>query len=56
MIYDTIIIGGGPTGTAASIYAARKQLKAILITDSFGGHQQAPTLNDPSGSGGTWRR
>lgn len=44
MIYDTIIIGGGPTGTSASIYAARKQLKAILITDSFGG--QSVVSND----------
>lgn len=44
MMYDTIIIGGGPTGTAASIYAARKQLKAILITDSFGG--QSVVSND----------
>lgn len=44
MIYDTIIIGGGPTGTAASIYAARKMLKAILITDSFGG--QSVVSND----------
>ena len=44
MIYDTIIIGGGPTGTAASVYAARKQLKALLITDSFGG--QSVVSND----------
>jgi alkyl hydroperoxide reductase subunit F len=44
MTYDTIIIGGGPTGTAASIYAARKQLKALLITDSFGG--QSVVSND----------
>lgn len=44
IIYDTIIIGGGPTGTAASVYAARKQLKAILITDSFGG--QSVVSND----------
>jgi len=36
-IYDYIIIGGGPAGTAAAIYAARKQLKTLLITESFGG-------------------
>jgi len=37
MIYDLIIIGGGPAGVAAGIYAARKWLKTILITDEFGG-------------------
>lgn len=37
MIYDVIIIGGGPVGVAAGVYAARKQLKTLLITDGFGG-------------------
>lgn len=37
MIYDLIVIGGGPAGVAAGIYAARKKLKTLLITDSFGG-------------------
>ncbi len=37
MIYDLIIIGGGPAGTAATVYAARKQLKTLLITETFGG-------------------
>src|SRR3989344_714343 len=37
MIYDVIIIGGGPAGCAAAVYAARKRLKTILITESFGG-------------------
>lgn len=36
-LYDVIIIGGGPAGVAAGVYAARKQLKTLLITDSFGG-------------------
>lgn len=36
-MYDVIIIGGGPAGTAASVYTARKKLKTILITESFGG-------------------
>lgn len=35
--FDTIIIGGGPAGLAAAIYAARKKLKTLLITESFGG-------------------
>ena len=37
MLYDVIIIGGGPAGTAAAVYAARKSLKTLLITESFGG-------------------
>ena len=37
MIYDIIIIGGGPAGSAAAIYTARKRLKTLLLTDSFGG-------------------
>ncbi|MBU6500595.1 MAG: FAD-dependent oxidoreductase [Patescibacteria group bacterium] len=36
-MYDLIIVGGGPGGVAAGIYAARKQIKTLLITDSFGG-------------------
>lgn len=37
MIYDLIIIGGGPAGLSAGIYAARKKIKFLLITESFGG-------------------
>ena len=37
MTYDVIIIGGGPAGTAAAVYSARKKLKTLLITESFGG-------------------
>lgn len=36
-MYDLIIIGAGPGGVAAGVYAARKKIKALLITDSFGG-------------------
>ena len=37
MLYDLIIIGGGPAGITAGIYAARKKLKALLITKDWGG-------------------
>lgn len=37
MLYDTIIIGGGPAGCAAAVYTARKQLKTLLLTQTFGG-------------------
>lgn len=35
--YDTVIIGGGPAGISAAIYAGRKKMKTLLIADSFGG-------------------
>jgi len=36
-IYDLIIIGAGPGGITAGIYAARQRLKTLLITKDFGG-------------------
>ncbi len=36
-MYDLIIIGGGPAGVAAGVYAARKKFKVALITETFGG-------------------
>lgn len=37
MIYDLIIVGGGPAGSAAAVYAARKRLKTLFITSEWGG-------------------
>lgn len=37
IIYDLGILGGGPAGCSAAVYAARKKLTTALITDSFGG-------------------
>jgi alkyl hydroperoxide reductase subunit F len=37
MTYDLIIIGGGPAGSAAAVYAARKRLKTLFITSEWGG-------------------
>lgn len=36
-IYDLIIIGGGPAGCSAAVYAARKQLKTLLVVKEWGG-------------------
>lgn len=34
---DLIIIGGGPAGVAAGVYAARKRLTSVLIAEEIGG-------------------
>lgn len=36
-LYDLIIVGAGPAGSAAGVYAARKKLKTLMIAESFGG-------------------
>jgi len=36
-MYDLAIIGGGPAGVAAGVYAARKRLKTIFIAEVIGG-------------------
>lgn len=37
MIYDLAIIGGGPAGVSAGVYAARKKLKSVFITKNWEG-------------------
>jgi len=34
---DLMIIGGGPAGMTAAVYAARKKLKTLLISKDIGG-------------------
>lgn len=36
-VYELIIIGAGPAGITASVYAARKQLDFLVITKDIGG-------------------
>jgi alkyl hydroperoxide reductase subunit F len=43
-MYELAIIGGGPAGAAAAVYAARKKIKTILIAETFGG--QSVDSND----------
>jgi len=37
MTYDTIIIGAGPAGITAGIYAARREMKTLIISKEVGG-------------------
>ena len=37
MVYDLAIIGGGPAGVAAGVYAARKRLHTVFIAETIGG-------------------
>ncbi|MDD5146613.1 MAG: FAD-dependent oxidoreductase [Candidatus Pacebacteria bacterium] len=37
MLYDLVIIGGGPAGITAGIYAVRKKLKTLVIAKDFFG-------------------
>lgn len=37
MLYDLAILGGGPAGVAAGVYAARKRLRTVFITRDWNG-------------------
>ena len=37
MTNDLIIIGGGPAGSAAAVYASRKRLKTLMVVSEWGG-------------------
>ena len=37
MTFDLIIVGGGPAGVAAGVYAGRKKLRTLFLTYDFGG-------------------
>ncbi|MBI2439124.1 MAG: FAD-dependent oxidoreductase [Candidatus Moranbacteria bacterium] len=34
-MYDVIIVGGGPGGVAAGVYAARKKMNVLFLTENF---------------------
>ena len=55
-MHDLLIIGGGPAGTAAGVYASRKQLKTLFVTKDWGGQSTVSTdiqnwIGSPSISG-----
>jgi len=47
-MYDLIIVGGGPAGLTAAIYAIRKRLDVLLVSEDLGGktnyHLELPDL------------
>lgn len=49
-MYDLIVIGGGPAGLTAAIYAIRKRLHILLLTKDLGGktnfHLALPWIED----------
>jgi len=47
MTYDLIIVGGGPAGAAAGVYAARKKIKTLIITaDKSGQSVVSPEIQN----------
>jgi len=42
-MYELTIVGGGPAGLAATVYAARKRLNALLISNDIGGQMNWTT-------------
>lgn len=49
-MYDLIVVGGGPAGLTAAIYAIRKRLNVLLVTKNLGGktnfHLGLPWIED----------
>jgi alkyl hydroperoxide reductase subunit F len=49
-MYDLIVVGGGPAGLTATIYAIRKRLNVLLVTKDLGGktnyHLSLPWIED----------
>lgn len=41
--YDLIILGAGPAGLTAGLYASRSKLKTLILDEAFGGGQLALT-------------
>jgi NADH-dependent peroxiredoxin subunit F len=35
--YDVLVVGGGPAGAAAAVYAARKGIRTAIVAERFGG-------------------
>ena len=54
MEYDIIIIGVGPAGLAAGLYASRRNLKTLVIGQLLGGQMSlAPSVENYPGASPT---
>lgn len=49
-MYDLIVVGGGPAGLTATLYALRKRLNMLLVSKDLGGqtnyHMELPVTED----------
>jgi len=49
-MYDLVVIGGGPAGLTATVYAIRKRLNVLMVTKDLGGktnyHLALPWIQD----------
>jgi alkyl hydroperoxide reductase subunit F len=50
MMYDIVVVGGGPAGLTATIYSIRKRLNVLLVSKDLGGktnfHLELPDAED----------
>jgi alkyl hydroperoxide reductase subunit F len=50
MMYDIVVVGGGPAGLTATIYGIRKRLNVLLVSKDLGGktnfHLELPDVED----------
>jgi len=51
-VYELMIIGGGPAGITAGVYAARKKLKTLLVSGDIGGQINTSSPSLPAVIGG----
>ncbi len=43
--FDLLVLGGGPAGTSAAIYSARKGLRVAIIAERIGGQVKKETVS-----------
>jgi len=51
-VYELMIIGGGPAGITAGVYAARKKLKTLLVSGDIVGQINTSSPSLPVAMGG----